>query len=916
MNFTVPDSSTATVDETQQSGYQLVQQHGSNAVCTSGGNPIPSTNVGTAGFSVPIGSRQILSCTVVNSLIPATLTLTKTVDNPFGGNADPIDWTLQAAGPQTISGPSGSTAVTGAKVAPGTYTLSELDGPDGYTPSTWSCTGASVSGSSVTVVADATVSCGITNTEFGVPVLTQDKTVNAATAHVGNTLTYTMSVGNTGTADAAGVTASETLPAGVTFASAGAIDRNVRFGERGVDRRDRPRRHHRDLDRDGHRRCRHRKLDRHRSLRGESAARRRTARGRESVPGRCGAIVRRHRHPAESRCARTRAIQDRGRDDCSARRHPHLRHGGGEQRDGGCHERRRHRHPAVGCHLRRCGHSWRGTYDSTTGLWSVGTVASGTSATLTITATVNAGTEATTQTNRFLVTSTGIPVVVLDACTDAPTESCATTTVPGVPRLVQNKVVDQTSAPVGSTLTYTMTLANTGTGDATGVVAHDTLPAGITIVSADTNGSGTFDTTTGDWNIGTIAVSATATLTVTATIEPQAAGSTLVNAFQVVEPPDAPPPVVDNPCPSPDEESSCATTTVPGIPELTQSKVVGAQDAAIGQTLTYSMAVGNSGSADASGVTAQDLLPAGVTFVSADTAGVGTYSPTSGVWSIGTVPQGALYTLTITATVNQGTDDTTQINRFGVNAPAGEPTPIVEQPCADNLSQSSATTWIPGTPQLVVGKTVNSKSAAIGANLTYSITVANTGAGNATDVLVQELPPSGLTLTSANTNGSGTFDLVSLLWTVPLVAPGATATLTLVGMVGANAAGTLTNRISVTAPPGAGPTIVTDPCTDSPSQACASTAITMGATVVPIAARHALAATGVDVSGLVSSAVFLVALGALALALSRRRAARRHRRPPAEAKRQRRVKVQRSCIPAGGLTDPARRQGGDRLIRP
>ena len=220
VNFVVPDSSTATINETQQSGYQLVQQNGSNAVCTSGGNPVASNNTGATGFSVPIGSRQILSCTVVNSLIPATLNLTKTVDNPFGGDADPVDWTLRAAGPQTISGPDGSGAVTGAQVAPGTYLLSELDGPDGYSPSAWSCTGATASGNSVTLVAGATVSCGITNTELGVPVLTQDKTVDSPTAYQGDTLTYTMTVGNTGTADATGVTAAETLPAGLTFVSA------------------------------------------------------------------------------------------------------------------------------------------------------------------------------------------------------------------------------------------------------------------------------------------------------------------------------------------------------------------------------------------------------------------------------------------------------------------------------------------------------------------------------------------------------------------------------------------------------------------------------------------------------------------------------------------------------------------------
>jgi uncharacterized repeat protein (TIGR01451 family) len=410
-----------------------------------------------------------------------------------------------------------------------------------------------------------------------------------------------------------------------------------------------------------------------------------------------------------------------------------------------------------------------------------------------------------------------------------------------------------------------MTLANTGSGDATGVVAHDALPAGITLANADTNGFGTFDETTGAWNIGTISVGATATLTVTAIIQPEAAGSTLVNAFQVIEPPDPPPLVVGNPCPNPDVESSCATSAVPGIPQLTQSKVVGTSNAVIGQTLTYSMSVGNTGSADATGVSAQDQLPAGVTLVSANTNGIGSYAATSGTWTIGTVPLGAAYTLTITGTVNLGTDDTTQINRFAVHALSGDPSPVVQQPCADNAAQSCATTWIPGTPQLVVGKAVNSKSAAVGASLIYTITMTNNGTGDATDPEVQELPPPALTLTSANTNGSGTFDLVTLLWTVPLVSPGTSATLTLVGFVGKGASGTLTNRIGVLAPPGSGPTVVTDPCTDNPGQACASTSIGNGA------ATGTLASTGINLPGLVSGAVFLFALGTLALFLSRRR---------------------------------------------
>ena len=241
------------------------------------------------------------------------------------------------------------------------------------------------------------------------------------------------------------------------------------------------------------------------------------------------------------------------------------------------------------------------------------------------------------------------------------------------------------------------------------------------------------------------------------------------------------------------------------------------------------------------------------------------------MWTIGTVPQGATDELTITVTVNQGTDDTTQINRFVVSAPPGDPSPIVQQPCADDPSQSCATTWIPGTSQLAVTKTVNKQSAAVGDSLTYTITLTNSGTGDATDVEAQESPPSALALTSANTNGSGTFDPTALVWTVPLVSPGTTASLTLVGTVLSGAGGTLTNRVSIVAPPGSGPTLITDPCPDNPAQACASTSIISAATAVPTAAPGPLAVTGLDLSGLLSYAALFLALGSLALVLSRRR---------------------------------------------
>jgi uncharacterized repeat protein (TIGR01451 family) len=90
------------------------------------------------------------------------------------------------------------------------------------------------------------------------------------------------------------------------------------------------------------------------------------------------------------------------------------------------------------------------------------------------------------------------------------------------------------SAAVGGTVTYTVTISNTGTGpqlDNPGNEFVDVLPAGLTLVSA-TASSGTAVATVGSntvtWD-GSIAAGASVTVTITATINAGTAGQTISN---------------------------------------------------------------------------------------------------------------------------------------------------------------------------------------------------------------------------------------------------------------------------------------------------------------------------------------------------------------------------------------------------
>ena len=136
----------------------------------------------------------------------------------------------------------------------------------------------------------------------------------------------------------------------------------------------------------------------------------------------------------------------------------------------------------------------------------------------------------------------------------------------------------------------------------------------------------------------------------------------------------------------------------------------------------------------------QDLLPAGVTFVSA-TATQGTYDSVTGLWTVGTLAEGVSRILTINVTVNDGhggADD----HEHGQCVRLWISTDLVP----GNNSASVAVT-VNGA-DLQVTKTVNDAAPKIGDNVTYLVTVRNNGPLAATAIVVTDLLPAGVTYVS------------------------------------------------------------------------------------------------------------------------------------------------------------------------
>src|SRR5262249_13727245 len=96
--------------------------------------------------------------------------------------------------------------------------------------------------------------------------------------------------------------------------------------------------------------------------------------------------------------------------------------------------------------------------------------------------------------------------------------------------------------------------------------------------------------------------------------------------------------------------NQASVTETPQQSDLAVTKTVSNPTPNVGDTITFTLKLTNTGPDAATNVTVQHLLPTGLTFVSA-TPSQGTYNAGTGVWSVGTVTTTTPQTLQIRATV-------------------------------------------------------------------------------------------------------------------------------------------------------------------------------------------------------------------------------------------------------------------------
>src|SRR5207247_1581198 len=187
---------------------------------------------------------------------------------------------------------------------------------------------------------------------------------------------------------------------------------------------------------------------------------------------------------------------------------------------------------------------------------------------------------------------------------------------------------------------YTLTVGNQGPSTAANVVVQDTLPQGVTFVSADNGGTVSGGVVT--WpTLASLANGGSLTRTVTVTAP---ATGTLLNVARA-DAATADPDTTNN---NGSATANRVTTTVGELADLAVSKTGPANVTALG-SITYTIVTTNNGPSTAASVVVQDTLPQGVTFVSADNGG----TEAGGIvtWpAAASIANGASLTYTVTVT--------------------------------------------------------------------------------------------------------------------------------------------------------------------------------------------------------------------------------------------------------------------------
>ncbi|TAF99342.1 MAG: DUF11 domain-containing protein [Betaproteobacteria bacterium] len=398
------------------------------------------------------------------------------------------------------------------------------------------------------------------------------------------------------------------------------------------------------------------------------------------------------------------------------------------------------------------------SYNAVTGVWSVGTVAANGEATLVLRARVvspdvQINRAEITASDQFDLNSTPGNGVASE------NDDASVSLFPQQSDLRLAKAVNNANPQRGDAVIYTVELTNLGPSTATGISVTESLPVGVEF-NAFVPSSGVFDASSGVWGVASLPPNTRATLVLSGVFRGPAAQTntaTITNLDQFDPTPNTP-----------------VSVTIPSqIADLSLTKNVNNASPTQGTNVEFTVTVNNAGPNTATSVVVNDLLPSGLTFVSAAPT-VGTYDAASGNWTVGSLAAPGSATLSLVARVDsfQPIVNTARV----ANSDQYDPDSLPNNDDASEDDQQSVLIT-PKSADLRLSKRVNTNAPTL-ANpaVAFTIEVLNAGPDTATNVQVSDALPSGLTFVSSSPAAP---DYAGSLWTIPSLAAGAGATLTI-----------------------------------------------------------------------------------------------------------------------------------------
>jgi uncharacterized repeat protein (TIGR01451 family) len=380
-----------------------------------------------------------------------------------------------------------------------------------------------------------------------------------------------------------------------------------------------------------------------------------------------------------------------------------------------------------------------------------------------------------------------VSVGTIDGDPNPNNNSASTTT--SVSATADTAVSFNATAPVvlaGSNLTYSVVVTNDGQSPATGVTLTDTLPTGVTLVSAaDSLGNTlTLSGSTVTDAIGGLASGASVTVTIVITTSASNVPSITDTASVASNETD----------PNTTNNTASVTTIVNPVADLVIALAPPADPLLLDQPATYAFTVVNNGPSPATGVTLTVPLPSGVpfTFNSATDSLGHTLIPSGGdiVDAIGDLDPDLPQTLTLVVTpTGAGTlteGSASDLARVKANE---------ADPNTTNNSLSPTSNTVFPVADLSVALSADQSQLVPGAPLTYTAIVTNKGPSPATGVTLVDSLPAGATVVPAP--GATLRPDGTIAETLGTLASGASTTVTIV--VVPTVLGTATNSVTASA---------------------------------------------------------------------------------------------------------------------